>query len=229
LQNTLVRVRPNSGTCPDFALHLFQHLHYTGRFAAIASQTTSIAHLGVSRFAALTIRWPELPEQEQIAAALSRWDRATGLVQALLRAKRRLKRGLAQQLLTGKRRFREFEGEPWKEHQIGEVLERVARPGQLISLESTTYPGTTEDVLVPAARRAGLELDRDVFVSFSPERVDPGHLRKLLIAAQVIADGVVADHRQQIVRGLEPPGDGRPAHETAAGKPADIGACLVRQ
>jgi UDP-N-acetyl-D-glucosamine dehydrogenase len=51
----------------------------------------------------------------------------------------------------------------------------VARGGQLVSLESTTYPGTTEDILVPAVEAAGLELDRDVFVSFSPERVDPGN------------------------------------------------------
>jgi UDP-N-acetyl-D-glucosamine dehydrogenase len=56
------------------------------------------------------------------------------------------------------------------------TIGRVARPGQLISLESTTYPGTTEDHLVPALREAGLELDRDVFVSFSPERVDPGNV-----------------------------------------------------
>jgi UDP-N-acetyl-D-glucosamine dehydrogenase len=40
-----------------------------------------------------------------------------------------------------------------------DTIARVARPGQLISLESTTYPGTTEDYLVPAAEKAGLTLD----------------------------------------------------------------------
>jgi UDP-N-acetyl-D-glucosamine dehydrogenase len=54
------------------------------------------------------------------------------------------------------------------------TVEMVARPGQLISLESTSYPGTTEDFLLPAIERAGLELDADVFVAFSPERVSPG-------------------------------------------------------
>jgi UDP-N-acetyl-D-glucosamine dehydrogenase len=49
-----------------------------------------------------------------------------------------------------------------------------ARPGQLISLESTTYPGTTEDIIVPAVKDAGLKLDADVWVTFSPERVSPG-------------------------------------------------------
>ncbi|MFO7778045.1 MAG: nucleotide sugar dehydrogenase [Nitriliruptoraceae bacterium] len=56
------------------------------------------------------------------------------------------------------------------------TVSRVARPGQVISLESTTYPGTTEDHLLPAVTGAGLTLDEDVFVSFSPERVDPGNV-----------------------------------------------------
>ena len=56
------------------------------------------------------------------------------------------------------------------------TVARVARPGQLVSLESTTYPGTPEDHLLPAVRSAGLELDRDVWVTFSPERVDPGNV-----------------------------------------------------
>ncbi len=55
-----------------------------------------------------------------------------------------------------------------------ETVARIARPGQVVSLESTTYPGTTEDYLVPAVKRAGLTLDEDVFVAFSPERVSPG-------------------------------------------------------
>ncbi len=50
----------------------------------------------------------------------------------------------------------------------------VARPGMLVSLESTTYPGTTEDLIVPAVEAAGLTVDADVFVAFSPERVSPG-------------------------------------------------------
>jgi UDP-N-acetyl-D-glucosamine dehydrogenase len=48
------------------------------------------------------------------------------------------------------------------------------RKGQVISLESTTYPGTTEEVLRPAIESCGLEIGRDVFLVFSPEREDPG-------------------------------------------------------
>ena len=55
------------------------------------------------------------------------------------------------------------------------TVSRIARAGQLIALESTTYPGTTDEHLVPAVAAAGLTLDEDVFVAFSPERIDPGN------------------------------------------------------
>jgi UDP-N-acetyl-D-glucosamine dehydrogenase len=57
------------------------------------------------------------------------------------------------------------------------TVARVVTPRTLVSLESTTYPGTTEDIVLRSATSTGLELDRDVFVAFSPERVDPGNER----------------------------------------------------
>jgi len=52
---------------------------------------------------------------------------------------------------------------------------RTLRKGQLISLESTTYPGTTEEVLLEKFRSTGLEVGKDYFLVFSPEREDPGN------------------------------------------------------
>ncbi|NRA97626.1 MAG: nucleotide sugar dehydrogenase [Planctomycetes bacterium] len=52
---------------------------------------------------------------------------------------------------------------------------RSLRAGQLIILESTTYPGTTEEVILPELRSTGLEVGEDIFLAFSPERVDPGN------------------------------------------------------
>ncbi len=49
------------------------------------------------------------------------------------------------------------------------------RPGQLISLESTTYPGTTEEILAPLIESSGLKIGTDLFLCFSPEREDPGN------------------------------------------------------
>jgi nucleotide sugar dehydrogenase len=48
-------------------------------------------------------------------------------------------------------------------------------PGTLVVLESTTYPGTTNDVVLPILESSGLRLDRDFFLAFSPERIDPGN------------------------------------------------------
>ena len=55
-----------------------------------------------------------------------------------------------------------------------EIQQRL-RPGQLIILESTTYPGTTDEVLLPILEETGLKLDQDFLLAFSPERVDPGN------------------------------------------------------
>lgn len=55
-----------------------------------------------------------------------------------------------------------------------DIVSEVVRPGQLVSLESTTYPGTTEEIILTAVTSGGLHLDEEVFVAFSPERVSPG-------------------------------------------------------
>ncbi|MCC8164562.1 MAG: nucleotide sugar dehydrogenase, partial [Planctomycetes bacterium] len=56
----------------------------------------------------------------------------------------------------------------------GEMLAGVVRKGQLIVLESTTYPGTTREVLLPALEASGLKAGRDFNLAYSPEREDPG-------------------------------------------------------
>jgi UDP-N-acetyl-D-glucosamine dehydrogenase len=54
-------------------------------------------------------------------------------------------------------------------------IRETLRPGQLIVLESTTFPGTTREVVLPVLEESGLAVGRDIFVCFSPERVDPGN------------------------------------------------------
>lgn len=56
-------------------------------------------------------------------------------------------------------------------------IARYLRPGMLIILESTTYPGTTDELLLPLLEKDGLKCGEDFFLCFSPERVDPGNPR----------------------------------------------------
>jgi UDP-N-acetyl-D-glucosamine dehydrogenase len=56
-----------------------------------------------------------------------------------------------------------------------DAIARNSHPGLLIVLESTTYPGTTRDLMQPKLEAAGLTVGEDVFLAFSPERVDPGN------------------------------------------------------
>lgn len=62
------------------------------------------------------------------------------------------------------------------ENVVGEIAGRL-RPGQLIILESTTYPGTTEEVILPMLESTGLRVGTEFFLAYSPERVDPGNKR----------------------------------------------------
>lgn len=57
----------------------------------------------------------------------------------------------------------------------GGEIQKYMRRGQLVILESTTYPGTTDEVLQPMLEETGLTLDGDFLLAFSPERVDPGN------------------------------------------------------
>ncbi len=57
---------------------------------------------------------------------------------------------------------------------VADKVRKIMRPGQLIALESTTYPGTTEEVLQPILETSGLRIGEEFFLAFSPERVNPG-------------------------------------------------------
>lgn len=56
-----------------------------------------------------------------------------------------------------------------------EAIARYLHPGLLVMLESTTYPGTTDELVLPKLAASGLEVGKDFFLCFSPERVDPGN------------------------------------------------------
>ena len=83
-----------------------------------------------------------------------------------------------------------------KEPDISFILSAVEsllphlHPGQLMVLESTTYPGTTEEVVLPRLQANGLVVGSDFFLAFSPERVDPGNKRYTTATIPKVVGGV---------------------------------------
>ena len=79
---------------------------------------------------------------------------------------------------------------------VTEAIRKRLHPGQLIVLESTTYPGTTDEVVLPHLASTGLRVGNDFFLAFSPERIDPGEQRGVQVPQ----------------RAARPGGGGAPAH-----------------
>jgi type I restriction enzyme S subunit len=121
IQNQLLRFRARAGVSAEFATHLFRYSQARGVFARIALQTTSIAHLGRTRFERLPLPWPASEtEQGAIAEALSDVDELLAALEALIAKKLAIKQAVMQQLLTGKTRLPGFSG-GWKTKRLGEI------------------------------------------------------------------------------------------------------------
>ena len=100
-QNTLVRFRCNSLHDPMFFAHLFKSYLDTGVFMSIASQTTSVAHLGADRFSRLQCFIPPYFEQQAIAEKIGKIDSKIGEESRVLSKYRDQKKGLMHDLLSG--------------------------------------------------------------------------------------------------------------------------------
>jgi UDP-N-acetyl-D-glucosamine dehydrogenase len=77
-----------------------------------------------------------------------------------------------------------------------EAVARCLRPGQLVVLESTTYPGTTREVVLPILQQSGLKIGRDFFLAFSPEREDPGNACYSTATIPKVVGGIDAESLQ---------------------------------
>ncbi|MFM8717506.1 MAG: restriction endonuclease subunit S [Spartobacteria bacterium] len=201
IQNALLRFRARAGVSEMFASYLFRHCQHTGVFARIALQTTSVAHLGGSRFERLRLAWPTEPEQRAIAEALSDVDGLLGGLDRLIAKKRDLKQAAMQQLLTGQTRLPGFHGE-WEVKRLGDMAtfykgkglpksalcESGAEPcihyGELF----TRYPETIGEIFSRTDTSAGVfrSVANDVLMPTSD--VTPRGLAK---ASCVRVDGVI--------------------------------------
>jgi len=86
----------------------------------------------------------------------------------------------------------------------GRMLREFLQRGQLVVLESTTYPGTTRDVLQPILEQSGLKAGSDFFLAFSPEREDPGNPVYSTRTIPKVVGGIDATSRQLAVALYEP-------------------------
>ena len=80
--------------------------------------------------------------------------------------------------------------------QAMESVQKNLRAAQLIILESTTYPGTTEEIALPILERSGLKVGQDFFLCFSPERIDPGNQRFPLHKIPKVVGGITLSSTQ---------------------------------
>jgi UDP-N-acetyl-D-glucosamine dehydrogenase len=85
-----------------------------------------------------------------------------------------------------------------------EAIKRTLRRGQAIILESTTYPGTTREIMQPALESTGLEVGKDFFLAFSPERVDPGNPKYGTRNTPKVVGGITDDCRRVAVALYQP-------------------------
>jgi UDP-N-acetyl-D-glucosamine dehydrogenase len=85
-----------------------------------------------------------------------------------------------------------------------ESVKKRIRRGQAIILESTTYPGTTREIMLPALESTGLKVGRDFFLAFSPERVDPGNPRYGTRNTPKVVGGITEDCRRVAVALYQP-------------------------
>jgi nucleotide sugar dehydrogenase len=74
--------------------------------------------------------------------------------------------------------------------EAGADITRSLQPGALVSLESTTYPGTTDELLRPILERSGLRAGTDFFLGYSPERIDPGNAQWSLATTPKVVSGL---------------------------------------
>lgn len=168
-QNTLIRFRAGPECDPRFAHMLFRHLWQSRVFERVAKKTTSIAHLGVKRFANVTVTVPPVESQRLMSGVLGGADDLLAALKESVAAKRKMRRAVAQRLLTGRLRFPEFvtsgdrqKGETgdvpadWLVVQIGEIADDVSEKGA--AQDAVVYSCTKHQGLVPSLEYFGKQV-----------------------------------------------------------------------
>jgi len=121
--DSLVAIRPKDGVNKDWLKYFLQT--QKSYFESRATQNAQ-ANINLQTIRPLKVRIPTFPEQTAIADLLSTWDAAIEKTEKLITAKKSQRKGLMQQLLSGKQRFPEFT-KPWQEIKFADIFKRVTR------------------------------------------------------------------------------------------------------
>jgi len=141
----VIRGRPTNGSLhPEFTKYALRQPSVRSEIIR-RSQGAVRSNIGQGELSKVEVALPPLPEQRKIADILSTWDAAIEKTEALLATAKAQKRALMQSLLTGKRRFPEFESQPWKDVRLGEAEENgwlKLNRGKVISKKDiAAFPG----------------------------------------------------------------------------------------
>lgn len=189
IQNSIIRLRPKNGIDASYAFFLCQHLFYDGQFQAIAKKTTSIAHLGVSRFASLTASVAPPREQLKITKILGTWDKALLSLERLISSKKRKYRLLREAILFGEKRHSDRRT---KLHLVAEE-QSIRNRTQLD--RTRLYAVTKAEGMVPMRERVqGATINRCKVVergwyAYNPMRLNIGSIARWEGAESVMTSG----------------------------------------
>ncbi|WP_303293436.1 restriction endonuclease subunit S [Marinobacter sp. ST-43] len=139
LNQRVAKLVIKKGNDSEFVYQVFRTESIAARINS-ALLGTDPPNLSVSVLRDFTIPIPPLPEQKKIAQILSTWDQAITATERLLENSQQRKKGLMQQLLTGKKRLLGFEGE-WEQVPLGSIFERVTTRNEGQSTNVVTISG----------------------------------------------------------------------------------------
>ncbi|MBU4220570.1 MAG: restriction endonuclease subunit S [Euryarchaeota archaeon] len=143
--------------------------------------------LHYSHFIKFKISLPQLKEQQKIAEILSTWDKAIELIEKLISEKKDFKKGLMQQLLTGKVRFPEFTDD-WKEYQLKDICKFMKGSG--LSKEKLSINGKRKCILYGELYTAYSEVIQEVISKTNIAEGVPSQKGDVLIPASTTSSGI---------------------------------------
>ena len=155
----IMRLRLNNKILVNYFLAITQTQRYKNFIFSITKPAVNQASFTTKDYRSFLISLPPLPEQKKIAEILGTWDEGIEKVVRLIAAKQKLKKGLMQQLLTGKKRFKEFKGQKWEEVKLGKYVK--LQGGYAFKSEEFQESGIPI-IRISNINGSGVNIDKDI-------------------------------------------------------------------